>query len=110
MILTNSLRWNLLIDPQLQGLKWLKEQFKGNLLVLKYTDKGWKNSFMNGIEAGKVIIFENLEEAIDPTLLPVVGRNYLKRGNQTVVKIGDRELNLNPEFKFFMQTKLSSPH
>lgn len=75
MILANSERWSLLIDPQLQGLKWLKEQYKDNLIVLKYTDKGWKNDMFNAIETGKIVIFENLDESIDATITPVIGRN-----------------------------------
>jgi len=35
MILTNSDRWSLIIDPQQQGIRWLKEQFRENLIVLK---------------------------------------------------------------------------
>lgn len=75
MILTNSERWTLIIDPQQQGIRWMREQFRDNLIVLKYTDKGWKNDLMNAIESGKSVIFENLEEAIDPTLTPIIGRN-----------------------------------
>jgi len=35
MILMNSERWCLIIDPQLQGIKWLKEQYRDNLCNLK---------------------------------------------------------------------------
>jgi len=35
MILTNSERWSLIVDPQLQGIKWLKEQYKDTLCALK---------------------------------------------------------------------------
>jgi hypothetical protein len=30
---------------------------------------------MNAIESGKTVVFENLEEGIDPTLTPIIGRN-----------------------------------
>jgi len=95
----NSERWPLIIDPQLQGLKWLKEQFKDKLCNLKMTDKSWKNDLFNGIESGKIVVFENLEENIDATITPVIGRNYIKRGASKVLKIGDRELNVHPEFR-----------
>jgi dynein heavy chain len=65
---------------------------------------------MNGIETGKVIIFENLDENIDATITPVIGRNYIKRGGSKVLKIGDRELTVNPAFQLFLQSKLSNPH
>merc|ERR1719199_1028985 len=50
MILMNSERWPLIIDPQLQGLKWLKEQFKDNLCNLKMTDKGWVASQLKKLQ------------------------------------------------------------
>lgn len=62
------------------------------------------------IESGKTIVFENLEENIDATIMPVIGRNYIKRGGSKILKIGDRELNVHPNFKLFLQTKLSNPH
>ena len=39
-ILTNSERWSLMIDPQLQGIKWIRDKEKVNkLLVMRITDK-----------------------------------------------------------------------
>jgi len=110
MILTNSERWCLIVDPQLQGIKWLKEQYKDTLCALKYSDKNWKNEMFGGIEGGKTVVFENLEENIDATIMPVIGRNYIKRGGSKILKIGDRELTVSPNFKLFLQTKLSNPH
>jgi len=43
-------------------------------------------------------------------LAPVISRTAIKRGNKKVVKLGDKELVLSPNFKLFMQTKLSNPH
>merc|ERR1712190_423063 len=34
----------------------------------------------------------------------------IKRGNKRVVKLGDKEIIFHPNFKLFMQTKLSNPH
>merc|ERR1719401_1546895 len=49
-------------------------------------------------------------EQIDAVLSPIVSRNTIKRGNKRLVKLGDKELVLSPNFKLFMQTKLSNPH
>jgi dynein heavy chain len=39
-IQTNSERWSLMIDPQLQGIKWIKEKEKVNkLMVMRMNDK-----------------------------------------------------------------------
>lgn len=40
-ILTNCERWPLLIDPQLQGIKWLKSRYGNSLKVINLSQKGW---------------------------------------------------------------------
>ncbi len=41
-ILTNCERWPLLIDPQLQGIKWLKSRYGNSLKVINLSQKGWE--------------------------------------------------------------------
>lgn len=40
-ILTNSVKWPLIIDPQLQGIKWIKNKYADNLTVLRLGKKGY---------------------------------------------------------------------
>lgn len=40
-VLTNSERWPLMIDPQLQGNKWVKNQFKDNIAIIQLGKKGY---------------------------------------------------------------------
>ena len=40
-ILTNSVKWPLIIDPQLQGIKWIKNKYAKNLTVLRLGKKGY---------------------------------------------------------------------
>lgn len=39
-ILVNCERWPLLIDPQLQGIKWLKSRYGSSLRVINLGQKG----------------------------------------------------------------------
>lgn len=110
-ILCNSQRWSLIVDPQLQGITWLRSQYKElGLYVLRLTDKKYKDSLFKAIENGNPVIFENLQEAIDATIQPVIARLTSKRGSGRVMKLGDRELNYSPNFKMVLHTKLSNPH
>ena len=38
-ILTNSVKWPLIIDPQLQGIKWIKSRYAPDLMVIRLGEK-----------------------------------------------------------------------
>jgi dynein heavy chain len=93
-ILANSERWSLIIDPQLQGITWLKDQYKdAGLKTCRLTDKKYKDDLFKAVEAGTPFLIENLQEAIDATIQPVITRQKIKRGGGAVMKVGERELN-----------------
>jgi dynein heavy chain len=110
-IMTNSQRWCLIIDPQLQGIVWIKtKEADNNLQVTRMGHSKMVNTFETSLDHGKSVLIENMAEKIDAVLQPVISRTTIKRGNKKVVKLGDKELVLSPTFKLFMQTKLSNPH
>ena len=39
-ILTNCQRWPLMVDPQLQGIKWIKNKYGDDLKVIRIGNKG----------------------------------------------------------------------
>jgi dynein heavy chain, axonemal len=47
---------------------------------------------------------------MDPVLEPVLAKAFIKRGNQILIAIGDKEVDYNPDFKLYITTKLSNPH
>ena len=62
------------------------------------------------MEDGLPCLIENLTEAIDPILEPVLGRMITKKGSQYLIKLGDKEVSYNQNFKLYLQTRLSNPH
>lgn len=110
-ILTNSERWALMIDPQLQGIKWIREKEKSNgLMVLRLNTKNLVNKIGECIEGGKTALIENLDEMIDATLSPVIARNSKKKGMARIYQLGNSEFVINSGFRFILHTKLSNPH
>merc|ERR1719201_1358836 len=100
-----------MIDPQLQGIRWIKkhEEVRG-LKVVRLGQKTLMTLLSSGIENGAPVMIENIQLSIDAVLSPVIGRQTIKRGRNLVVKLGDKEVEYSPRFKLYLQTKLSNPH
>jgi len=110
-IIQNCKRWPLLIDPQAQGIKWLRQKEKNNNLeVFQLNQKGWQRKVENAITNGYTIIIENLGESIDATMDPVLSRSVYKKGRNFYMRFGTDELEYDQKFQLYLQTKLSNPH
>jgi dynein heavy chain len=116
-ILDNCNRWPLLIDPQLQGIKWLKkheeliaQQQKRELVVCQQSDPSLMNKLREAISNGSTIIIENIGETFDASLRSIVSKAVYRKGKTLYIKIGDTDVEYDSNFKLYLQTKLSSPH
>ncbi|XP_045488493.1 dynein beta chain, ciliary [Pieris rapae] len=107
-ILSNSDRWPLMIDPQLQGVKWIKQKYGDGLRVIRLGQKGYLDTIEKAIIKGETVLLENIGETVDPVLDPLLGRNLIKKGR--AIKIGDKEVEYSPNFRLILHTKLANPH
>ncbi|KAM3592376.1 uncharacterized protein V6R79_017533 [Siganus canaliculatus] len=107
-ILTSCQRWPLMVDPQLQGAKWIKTKYGENLRVIRIGQRGFLDAIERALSAGDVVLIENLEETLDPVLGPLLGRETIKKGRY--IKMGDKECEYNPGFRLILHTKLANPH
>ena len=48
-------------------------------------------------------------EELDPSLEPVLAKAFVKRGNAVLIKLGDKEIDFNPDFRLYITTKLGAP-
>lgn len=107
-MLTAAERWPLLVDPQLQGIKWIKSRYGEDLRVLRLGQKGYLDVIERAVSQGEIVLLENIDLVIDPVLEPLISRNTIKRG--TAIRLGGKEIDYNPNFKLILQTKLANPH
>ncbi|CAH8612156.1 unnamed protein product [Schistosoma mattheei] len=107
-ILTNAERWPLMIDPQLQGVKWIKTRYAKDLKVIRLGSKGYLDQIERAISSGDTVLLENIEESVDPVLDSLLGRKTIKKGR--AIRLGDKEIEYSPEFRLILQTKLANPH
>ncbi|KAB7494339.1 Dynein beta chain, ciliary [Armadillidium nasatum] len=108
IILTNSDRWPLLIDPQLQGIKWIKAKYGEMLRAVRLDQKNCLEVIESAILKGETVLIESIPENLDPVLDPLIGKNLIKKGQ--ALKLGDREIEYNQDFQLILQTKLANPH
>ncbi|KAL4450636.1 hypothetical protein ABPG77_000992 [Micractinium sp. CCAP 211/92] len=110
-IVTSSARWPLLIDPHMQGIKWVKKREEPNgLRIIQQSQAKYVDTVIHCIENGLPLLIENCSEDIDPVLDPVIQKRTMKRGRALVLKIGDAEVEYDPRFRLYLQTKISNPH
>jgi dynein heavy chain len=111
-IISNCKRWPLIIDPQQQGIKWLrrKGEREGQLEVIQLNQKNWQRTLVNAMTNGTTIIIENLGEEITATMEPVLSRAFYKKGRSLFLQFGGEEVEYDPKFQLYLQTKYSNPH
>lgn len=111
LIVTQSSRWPLMIDPQEQANRWIRNLEKTNdLKVTKMTDPMLMRIIEGCIRQGLPVLIEEIGEALDPALTPILNRQITTAGGRTVIRLGDTDVDYDVKFRLYMTTKLSNPH
>ncbi|XP_069857588.1 dynein axonemal heavy chain 2 isoform X5 [Dipodomys merriami] len=111
VIVTRGNRWALMIDPQAQALKWIKNMEGGQgLLIIDLQMIDYLRVLEKAIQFGYPVLLQNVQEYLDPTLNPVLNKSVSRIGGRLLMRIGDKEVEYNPNFRFYITTKLSNPH
>ena len=53
---------------------------------------------------------QDIGENLDPSLNPILSKNTIQRGTQSVILIGEAEIEYNSNFRLYMTTPLANPH
>uniref|UniRef100_A0A7N6AS53 Dynein axonemal heavy chain 12 n=1 Tax=Anabas testudineus TaxID=64144 RepID=A0A7N6AS53_ANATE len=111
VIVSNSRRWPLMIDPQGQANKWVKNSEKdNNLSVIKLTDTDYMRTLENCIQFGTPLLLENVGEELDPSLEPLLLKQTFKQGGMDCIRLGENVIEYSFDFRFYITTKLRNPH
>uniref|UniRef100_A0A3Q2CMK8 Dynein heavy chain coiled coil stalk domain-containing protein n=1 Tax=Cyprinodon variegatus TaxID=28743 RepID=A0A3Q2CMK8_CYPVA len=104
-------RWPLMIDPQGQANKWVKNMEKANSLhIIKLSDSDFVRSLENCIQFGTPVLLENVGEELDPILEPLLLKKTFKQGGTLCIRLGDKTIEYAADFRFYITTKLRNPH
>ena len=111
VIVDNSRRWPLMIDPQGQANKWIKNSEKHNKLsVVKFTDSDYMRTLENSIQFGSPVLIENVGEELDPSLEPLLLKQTFKQGGILCIRLGEETIEFSADFRLYITTKLRNPH
>jgi dynein heavy chain len=114
-IVSQCKRWPFLIDPQLQGVRWLygKEGGEGNadnLMLIQFSNADWVKKMSYAVQNGKTVIVENCPVEIDATMDPILSRQLTKKGSSLFINFASEDIEYDRNFKLYLQTKLANPH
>ncbi|GBP05920.1 Dynein heavy chain 7, axonemal [Eumeta japonica] len=111
IIVVKARRWPLMIDPQGQANRWIKNTEKpNNLIVARLSQADLGRVLENAVQFGQPVILENVGEELDPMLEPLLQQQTFKQGGALCIKIGDAIVEYNKDFKLYISTKLANPH
>uniref|UniRef100_A0A5K3F774 Dynein_heavy domain-containing protein n=1 Tax=Mesocestoides corti TaxID=53468 RepID=A0A5K3F774_MESCO len=111
VIVDNGRRWPLMIDPEGQANKWIKNMEKENAVaIVKLTDGDFMRRMENSVQFGIPVLLENVGEELDPSLESLLLKQIFKQGNVDMIKLGESVIEYSMDFRFYITTKLRNPH
>ena len=119
IITVKAKRWPLIIDPQMQANKWIRNYYrkekiyyrKEKINTYKITNKNLFNLLKNSIQNGYPCLIENVEQTLDSSLEPILANQVFKQGAGYYLSMGsDKPIQFTVGFKLFMTSKMSNPH
>jgi len=111
IMIANARRWPLMIDPQGQANKWIKNsEKKANLQVIKLTDSDYLRTLENAVQFGLPVLLENVGEELDPSLEPLLLKQLFKSGGVMCIRLGESIIEFSDQFRFYITTSLRNPH
>ncbi|KAL7022048.1 hypothetical protein ACKWTF_012111 [Chironomus riparius] len=110
ILTTRGSRFPFCIDPQQQALGWIKrKEAHNNLKTLTFNDADFLRHLEIAIKYGNPVLFQDVEDYIDPVIGNLLEKNFRLQGKQAYVLLGDKEIDVDVNFRLYLTTKLSNP-
>ncbi|CAL8247788.1 unnamed protein product [Merluccius merluccius] len=110
ILTTRASRFPMCIDPQQQALNWIKKkEEKNNLKISSFNDPDFLKQLEMAIKYGFPFLFQDVDEYIDPVIDNVLEKNVKGAEGRQVIVLGDKEVDYDPNFKLYLNTKLANP-
>jgi dynein heavy chain len=111
IIVSNSRRWPLMIDPQGQANKWIKNMEKANKLsIIKFSDTNYVRTLENALQFGTPVLLENIGEELDAFIEPILLKATFKQQGVEYMRLGENIIEYSRDFKLYITTRFRNPH
>jgi len=116
IMVTQSSRYPLMIDPQGQALYWIKRREKDRIAldpascITTLSHRQLREQLDTTMSGGLCLIIENVEHELDPMLDPVLDQAVVRKGAKMFIKVGDNKIDYDPMFRLYMTSRLPNPH
>ena len=94
----------------MQAVNWIKEKERNNKLeVVTFNQADYMKKLEMSIQFGKPLLFEAIDEEIDPMLDPVLEKSYVVKAGQKFIKVTDNQIEWDDSFRLYFTSKLPNP-
>lgn len=110
ILTTRASRFPFCIDPQQQALTWIKRrEAHNNLKILSFSDPDFLKHLEMSVKYGSPVLFQDVDDYIDPVIGNLLEKNYKVQSGQPFVMLGDKEVDVDKNFRMYFTTKISNP-
>ncbi|XP_076302983.1 dynein axonemal heavy chain 7 [Lasioglossum baleicum] len=111
IIVGNARRWPLIVDPQGQANRWIKNmERQNNLNIIRLSQSDYGRVLENALQFGQPVLLEHVGEELDAALEPILLKETFKQGGAICIKFGDSIIEYNSDFKLYITSRLRNPH
>ena len=112
IMVTQSKRYSLLIDPQGQANRWIRNiEAKSGIECVKNNDLKLARKVENCLRMGTPLMVEDMGETLPPAIGPVLAKpDWKVLRKPPLVRMGDQEIEYHRDFRLYMTTKMPNPH
>ncbi|XP_058809206.1 dynein axonemal heavy chain 6 [Phymastichus coffea] len=111
ILVTQAGRWPLMIDPQEQANRWIRNMEQSHQLkICKMTDSNFMRMMEACIRTGAPILLQEVGETLDPSLEPILLKQTFFQAGRTLIRLGDNDVEYDSNFRLYITTKMANPH
>jgi dynein heavy chain len=113
ILVTQSSRFPLMVDPQGQALNWIRNKEATNVAAWSpcaINDNKLKDKLEQCMGDGMAMIVIGVEEDIDPMLDPILEKQIITKGRRKLINVADKPMDYVDSFMMYFITRLPNPN